>query len=112
MSKRDIAELIARISKATKRFEKKEKKDKERTIKPRNLYKLFAVAEADALDDAYFVKEVVREATKLLAEFSAAKDMEVKHDIHYMLMRLVNDPSVCFEPELTDAAVGFYYFGH
>jgi hypothetical protein len=107
MSKRDIAELIARISKATQKFEKKEKKKQDNeTIKPRNLYKL-----CDKEYDAYFVKDVVREATKLLAEFSAATDNEVKHDVHYQLMSLVNDPGTYFEPELTDAAVGFYYLG-
>jgi len=109
MSKRknEIAELVARISKATRKFEKKEKKKQDNEIiKPRNLYKL-----CDEEYDSYFVEEVMREATKLLAEFSAAKDIEVKHDIHYQLMGLVNDPCTYFEPELTDAAVGFYYLG-
>lgn len=97
--------LVARISKATKKFEKKEKKKQDNEeIKPRNLYKLYSTEYFVEVDE-YFVEVVMREATKLLTAFSAAKDIEVKHDIHYQLMSLVNDPSDYFEPEITDSMI-------
>lgn len=114
MSKREITQLVALISKATRKFEKKEKKKQDEMIKPRNLYKLLwnASASADASTyDAYFIQEVMRVVSELLADFITAKDIEAKQYIHYQLMRVVNDPVIEFEPELTDAAVGFWYLG-
>ena len=110
MSKREITQLVALISKATRKFEKKEKKKQDEMIKPRNLYKLLWNASASTYD-AYFIQEVMRVVSELLAEFITAKDIEAKQYIHYQIVRVVNDPVVEFEPELTDAAVGFWYLG-
>ena len=105
MDKHIIAELVTRITKATRKFEKKfDKKLDNEHIQPRNLYRLLAVQNQE-----YFVEHVLRLANKLLTEFTAATDIDAKHNIHYKLVLLVNDPHDYLEPEITDVnIIGFW----
>jgi len=107
MDKRILAELVTRISKATRKFEKKfDKKLDNEHIQPRNLYRLLAVENEN---QEHFVEHVLRLANKLLAEFNTATDIDAKHNIHYKLVLLVNDPHDYLEPEITDVnIIGFW----
>ena len=107
MDKCIIAELVTRISKATRKFEKKfDKKLDNEDIQPRNLYRLLATQNQD---QEYFVEHVLRLANKLLSEFNAATNIDAKHNIHYKLLLLVNDPHDYLEPEITDVnIIGFW----